>query len=248
VAQFLVGEWVIVMDKIFNQIYSENVWNDPFSRSGTGSNLVQTQKIRIALPAIIEKYKIKSFLDIPCGDFFWMKEIQPILSKTLNSYIGGDIVEDLIEQNTRQFSNSKFKFVFFDIQNSLLPRADVVFCRDCLVHFSYEDIFKAVHNIKKSQSKYLLTTTFPRRKNRNIITGAWFPINLQNFPFYFRKPLEIIEEDCTEDDRAYIDKSIALWEIRRISITKFRIALFMFSAMRKLISITRRWKEQVLQK
>jgi len=236
------------MEKIFNQIYRENIWNDPFSRSGTGSNLVQTQKIRIAIPAIIEKYGIKSFLDIPCGDFFWMKEIQPTLSKILNSYIGGDIVEDLIEQNTRQFSNSKFKFVFFDIQNSLLPRADVVFCRDCLVHFSYEDIFKAVHNIKKSQSKYLLTTTFPRRKNRNIITGAWLPINLQNFPFYFRKPLEIIEEDCTEDDRAYIDKSIALWEIRRISITKFRIALFMFSAMRKLISITRRWKEQVLQK
>ncbi len=236
------------MEKIFNQIYNENIWNDPFSRSGTGSNLFQTQKIRIAVPAIIEKYGVKSFLDIPCGDFFWMKEIQPILSKTLNTYIGGDIVEDLIKINARQFSDTKFRFDLFDIQNSPLPMTDIVFCRDCFVHFSYKDILIAINNIKKSQSKYLLTTTFPGRTNRNIITGGWFPINLQSFPFYFPKSLEIIEEDCTEYNRAYMDKSIALWEIKKISVTKFRIALLILSILNTLILITGRWKKQASQR
>jgi SAM-dependent methyltransferase len=237
-----------MMEKIFNQIYSGNIWNDPFSRSGTGSNLVQTQKIRIAVPAIIEKYGVKSFLDIPCGDFFWMKEIHPMLSKTLNSYIGGDIVEDLIKINTKQFSDTKFRFDLLDIQSSPLPTADLLFCRDCFVHFSYKDILKAINNIKKSQCKYMLTTTFPGRKNRNIITGAWFPIDLQKFPFYFPEPVEIIEEDCTEYNHAYIDKSIALWEIKRISITKFKIALLILSVIHKLILITGSWKKQALQR
>lgn len=236
------------MEEIFNKIYNENIWNDPFSRSGPGSNLFQTQKIRIAVPAIIEKYGAKSFLDIPCGDFFWMKEIQPRLSKILNSYIGGDIVEDLVTINTRQFSDKKFRFGLFDIQHSPLPMVDIVFCRDCFVHFSYQDILTAINNIKKSHSKYLLTTTFPERKNRNIITGAWFPINLEKFPFYFPKPLEIIEEDCTEYNRAYIDKSIALWEIKRIPITKFRIALRILFIIIRLVSITGKWEKQVLQR
>jgi SAM-dependent methyltransferase len=236
------------MEKIFNQIYRENIWNDPFSRSGTGSNLVQTQKIRIAVPAIIEKYGVRSFLDIPCGDFFWMKEIQPMLSKTLNSYIGGDIVEDLIKINTRQFSDTKFKFDLLDIQSSPLPTADIIFCRDCFVHFSYRDILKAINNIKKSKCKYLLTTTFPGRKNRNIITGTWFPINLQKFPFNFPKPLEIIEEDCTEYNHAYIDKSIALWQIEKIPIAKFRIAVLIFFVIDTLTSITERWKKQAVQR
>lgn len=38
------------------------------------------------------KYGVRSVLDIPCGDFFWFKEIK----LDLDSYIGGDIVAPLI--------------------------------------------------------------------------------------------------------------------------------------------------------
>ena len=231
-----------MMEKIFNRIYNENTWNDPFSRSGTGSNLLQTQKIRTVVPAIVERYRIKTFLDIPCGDFFWMKEIQPVLDKTLDRYVGGDIVEELVKINNREHANAKFTFEVVDVQHSSIPKVDIVFCRDCFVHFSYKDILIAIKNIKKSRSTYLLTTTFPARKNRNILTGTWFPINLQRFPFYFPQPLEIIEEDCTEFDGAYRDKAIALWEIEKISIPKFSTAVFLFSFLSRLYSLARREK------
>jgi hypothetical protein len=236
------------MEELFSQIYRDNAWNDPCSRSGTGSNLVQTSSIRRALPGIIERFGVKSLLDIPCGDFFWMKEIQPILSVMLDRYIGADIVADLVNSNSRSFSDSKFTFGVYDIQSSLLPKVDMVLCRDCFVHFSYEDIFTSLRNIKKSRSRYLLATTFPGRTNRHIVTGAWFPLNLQRFPFYFPRPLELIQEDCTEYDRAYTDKSIALWEIRTIPILRLSIALFVFSLTKKMRSFAKRSTIQTVQR
>jgi hypothetical protein len=189
-----------VNEELFSNIYRDNVWSDPSSRSGPGSNLVQTRTICEALPATIRKYGMTSLLDIPCGDFFWMKEIKAVLGELLDRYIGGDIVEDVVKANASAFTDHKFSFGVYDIQRSPLPRVDVVFCRDCLVHFSYKDSMTSIRNIKRSGSKYVLATTFPGRSNRYIITGGWFPMNLEAFPFYVPSPLEIINEECTEYD------------------------------------------------
>ena len=59
---------------IFTHIYKNNKWGDKYSFSGSGSNLNQTKIILENLPRIINKYEIKSILDLPCGDFYWMKE------------------------------------------------------------------------------------------------------------------------------------------------------------------------------
>ena len=236
------------MENIFHQIYRENIWSDPSIRSGTGSNLAQTQRIRVVLPEILEKYGVKSSVDIPCGDFFWMKEIRPTLDRILTSYIGGDIVEELVKANTALYSNDKFQFDCLDIQHSPLPMVDLLYCRDCLAHFSYGDILAAIHNIKNSRSKYLSTTTFPGRRNRDIVTGAWFPIKLEKCPFSFPKPLMRIEKECMEYDRAYIEKAMALWEIDKISTSRFRFILSMLAGVRRLLSLKRRWTEKVSQK
>jgi len=214
--------------QIFESIYKDNIWNDPMSRSGNGSTLEQTKRIREVIPVIVEKYKIISFLDIPCGDFFWMKVIQPQLNTILKSYVGGDIVSELISINNENYSNPVFQFIHCDLLTSLLPYADLVLCRDCLVHFSYRDILKAIINIKKSESKYLLTTTFPGRRNKNIPTGAWRPIDLQKFPFYFPVPIELHNEECSELDRQFSDKSLSLWKINSIGTFKLRVIVIVF--------------------
>ena len=74
---------------IFTNIYFKNKWGDNNSFSGSGSNLEQTSVILDELPKIIRKYKISSILDLPCGDFYWMKEFD---FKEIN-YIGSDIVK-----------------------------------------------------------------------------------------------------------------------------------------------------------
>ena len=198
---------------IFTDIYLNNRWGDRYSSSGTGSNLNQTKFILKEIENVIKKFEIKQVLDIPCGDFYWMKEFD---FQDLN-YIGADIVSELVNENIKKFKRSNINFKIIDLLVDEIPYSDLIFCRDCLVHFSFKDIFKALKNIKKSNSKYLMTTNFIERShNENIPTGAWRTINLCKPPFNFPKPSLIILEDCTEADNQYKDKALFLWELSKI--------------------------------
>ena len=149
-------------------------------------------------------------LDIPCGDFNWMKNIE----LNLLEYIGADIVKEIVRLNNEKYSNDKRRFVCLDIIKDNLPRADMVFCRDCLVHLSNDNVLKSIENIKRSNSKYLLTTTFTECEiNEDIVTGDWRIINLLKEPLNFPNPILLINEDCTEGNGTYSDKSLGLWRI-----------------------------------
>ena len=198
---------------IFTEIYIKNKWGDQNSFSGTGSNMEQTQNILEELPNVIKKYNIKSILDIPCGDFFWMKEHN---FKTVN-YIGADIVSDLIKTNNHKYKTKNINFETLDIINNDLPYSDLLFCRDCLVHLSFNDIFNALRNIKRTKFKYFMTTNFLKRdSNVDIATGSWRTINLCKPPFNFPEPIENIYEKCTEGDSKFSDKVLSIWEFDKI--------------------------------
>jgi hypothetical protein len=85
------------------------------------------------------------------------------------------------------------------------------------VHFSFYDINKAIENIKRSEIKYLLTTTFPAcDQNIDIVTGDWRIVNLEKAPFNFPTPIKMINENCTEGNGTYADKSLGLWQINQL--------------------------------
>jgi glycosyltransferase involved in cell wall biosynthesis len=203
------------LGEVFHKVYSTNFWRSTESRSGTGSDLTQTAEIRRRLPEILRQFGIRTMLDIPCGDFHWMKEVDLDLE-----YIGADIVEDLIRHNQDLFSSSKRRFNVLDITKDSLPAVDMVFCRDLLVHLSYADAFAALRNLRASGSNYLLTTTFTRRPcNFDIpTTGEWRPLNLQLEPFKFGEPLLLLNEKCTQGDGSWWDKSLGLWRISDLDI------------------------------
>jgi len=205
--------------EVFTEIYNNNHWNSSESISGTGSEIKQTESLVKELEKLLTDMNIKSVLDLPCGDFKWMQKVD--LSKI--DYVGADIVEELITNNKEQFKEStSLKFCVLNLITDPLPKCDVIIVRDCLVHFSYEDITRAIRNIKSSGSTYLLTTTFTQyHLNHDIVTGEWRPINLQKKPFNFPSPLVVINENCTEFNGKYKDKSMALWDISKI--TKNRI-------------------------
>ena len=121
---------------IFTEIYNTNYWNDKESKSGTGSSLKSTENIRLKLPLIIEKLNIKSIIDVPCGDFYWFSKI---INDLNIEYLGGDIVEKIIFEN-KKFASKKIEFKQLDIINDKLPYGELLICRDCLFHFSFEDI------------------------------------------------------------------------------------------------------------
>lgn len=200
-------------DEVFTEIFRGNCWGGKSSASGTGSDNHQTRIITSELPRLIDDFNITTMLDIPCGDFYWMKTVN---LKGVH-YIGADIVKDLIHKNKEKYEKDNISFQRLDLIRSKLPSVDLIFCRDCLVHFSFEDIFFALQNICESQSGFLITTTFTDRKdNQDIATGQWRVLNLEVAPFMLPKPLRIINEECTESNGRYKDKSLALWRINDI--------------------------------
>lgn len=200
--------------EVFNYIYEKNTWGSSESLSGPGSTLAVTHRIIDELPSILSYYKIHSFLDIPCGDFNWMKT----LDLTGVDYIGGDIVNDLINKN-KQYERDGVRFKQLDLLSSKLPSVDLIFVRDCLVHLPFVQIRSALRNIMRSDAKWLMTTTFPGHYlNHNISIGQWRPINLETAPFFLPSPKRYLFEDCPQSGNRYRDKSLGLWKIESIFI------------------------------
>jgi hypothetical protein len=198
------------VSQVFGRIYAENYWGSVHSRSGRGSDLAQTEELRRALPPLLAELGARSMLDIPCGDFFWMARCELPVER----YVGADIVPELIAALGARFADGRREFRRLDLIRDALPQVDLVFCRDALVHFSDADARRAIRNIKRSGSRFLLTTTFPgRAENPPIETGNWRPLNLERAPFGFPPPLRLIDEKCREGDGAWADKSVGLWRI-----------------------------------
>jgi hypothetical protein len=201
------------IEERFELIYAENSWESNESSSGIGSEIKNTKEVLRALKQIISEFKIKSIIDVPCGDFNWMSSID--MSNI--DYTGYDIVNSLIKKNNRKFKKANINFYHSDITSSELPKGDLMFMRDCLVHFSYEDIKKSIFRIKQSKSKYLMSTSFVDvKKNIDIYSADWRPINLEKEPFNFPKPIITFNEKCQEMDGIYADKSICLWKIEKL--------------------------------
>jgi hypothetical protein len=199
----------------FNKIFKEGGFSgDGFPLSGVGSTLEQTKKVREEIPRILKDLKLTSLLDAPCGDFTWMREID--LGDIY--YIGADIVNELIKKNIINCSGENKSFIVADIVKDDLPKADMILCRDCFVHLSNKDIIRALRNFKRSQSSYLLTTTFYKvTNNKDLVSGrGWRPVNLNIPPFDFPSPLKLIIEECTEFNGTYYDKSLGLWKLSDI--------------------------------
>ncbi len=197
----------------FARVYRNNKWRDPESVSGPGSSLAQTETIRRELPVLLRDLQVESMLDLPCGDFNWLKEV----NLPLQRYIGGDIVGELVDCNQEKYGDGQRCFQRINLLDDELPQVDLVLCRDCLVHFSFADIERALERIRASGAGYLLTTTYARlERNRDILTGEWRTLNLELPPFGFPPPLRMIDEQCP--DPRYCDKHLALWRLSSLSI------------------------------
>jgi hypothetical protein len=213
---------------VFTRIYQGNLWGGRESVSGPGSDLVQTEQIRLALPGFLARRGVGRMLDIPCGDFNWMQHVD--LDGV--AYIGADVVSELVERN-RRFEAPGRSFAHLDLTKDPLPAVDLVFCRDCLVHLSFADIQAALENVAASDASYLLTTTFlDHEENRDISTGDWRPLNLCKPPFNLPAPLEVLSEACSQHNGRYRDKSLGLWRVADVRQavhawkSRKRIALF----------------------
>ena len=189
------------MEKIFENIYVNSTWGGRQSRSGTGSDLAETVSIRKSLPLLIDRLKVRSILDIPCGDFNRFSETN---WGDLREYHGCDIVEKIIEDNRKKFPTVKFSVK--DITKDTLPDADLILTRDCLGHLSNKNVKKAVANIKRARPRFLVATHWPGYGDKDIKDGGWRPINMDKFLDSDFELIELLDEDIK-------DKYLGVWRL-----------------------------------
>lgn len=205
------------MEDIFLAIYAGNLWGSSESRSGPGSTIARAADFLPDLAALLRGLNTRVLVDAPCGDFNWARALVPIVER----YIGIDVVREIVARNQRASGSASTVFLHGDLTQDPLPPADVILCRDCLVHFSLVDVWRALGNFTRSGSRYLLTTTFVEHEdNPDISTGEWRPLNLERPPFCFPPPLAAVDERCLHSGGVYRDKRLGLWELSDLPGTR----------------------------
>jgi SAM-dependent methyltransferase len=203
------------MKDVFANVYRNKVWGDLETVSGPGSTVARGADFSDELVSLLAQLNVKSVLDAGCGDFNWMKQV----SLPVERYIGVDVVPELIADNEARYQTNERSFIAADISRDDLPPADLIFCRDCLVHFSLADVLACLRNFKRSGATWLLTTTFVEfAENADIETGGWRQLNLERPPFNLPVPDALIDEKCWHTGGIYADKGLALWQLDRIEV------------------------------
>ncbi len=165
------------------------------SISGPGSTVAYTSAAREWLKQVIARENIRSVADIPCGDYNWFGHIglPPEIA-----YAGYDAVPEVVEAARVKSPGGNFA-----VANALLdvfPRADLILCRDFIVHLTLEHGRTVLDNFIASGSRYLAVTNFPRiEKNEELeqvpAGWGWRRLNMALPPFDLGPPLDAVCED-----------------------------------------------------
>jgi hypothetical protein len=198
----------------FTWIYRNNYWSSNESLSGTGSTLKYTANLRKELPNLFSRYSMQRVFDAPCGDFNWMRHLLPSVNI---EYIGADIVKPLVENLNDKYQSAKISFIHFDLVKETPPQVDLMICRDCLFHLSFQDTKSVLENFIQSNSTYLLTTTHKNMGgsfiNKDISTGDFRCIDLFSKPYNFpTNPLYVIEDWIAPDP----ERQMCLWNREQV--------------------------------
>jgi hypothetical protein len=134
----------------------------------------------------------------------------------LDGYIGADIVGEIVARNTELFAtvDGRISFRKLNLLSDALQAADEMLLRDCFVHLPYLNIGKAIANLRASNLRWFIATTFTdHHQNQDAIDGDWRLLNMEAASFGLPRPFSLLNEGCREAGGAYADKSLGVWRI-----------------------------------
>ena len=92
-----------------------------------------------------------------------------------------------------------------------LPPAGAILCRDVLTHLSHPLVEEALAHFRRSGSRFLISTTFPRGRNDPVRIGGWQPIDLCAPPFNPPPPKLLLPEGLQNSA-----KSLGIWDLKSL--------------------------------
>jgi len=180
--------------KTFQAIYRKAVWtggDTSIPLSGPGSTLANTEGIRVFIDTELEQFGIASIVDVGCGDLTWVSQTR--VPKSNLSYVGVDIVPELIERHGREAKWGRF--LQLNAVSDPIPSGDLVIIRDCIIHLRIADVERLLTNLLRSTWKYLLISTYRNPVNDDVLDRWHFhQINLESAPFCLGGWVRAIEE------------------------------------------------------
>ncbi len=147
----------------FTTIYREAKWGvnekgEGFS--GCGSTVREAAPYMKFLQDFIKKNKIKTIVDVGCGDWTFSQYVDWNGAK----YTGIDVVRAVIDKNNAQFSTKKISFIHSDGMDMNLPKADLIICKDVLQHLPDSEIEKFLKQLHKFKHCLITNDVDPTTK------------------------------------------------------------------------------------
>jgi hypothetical protein len=205
----------------FTMIYRTNLWAAKESRSGPAASLEGTRNLRRSLPSLFARLGVRTLLDAPCGDFYWMQHVvrdHPV------TYIGGDIVRPMIDANNLRFGDATRRFVHLDVTRDEIPRTDLWLCRGLHSLLSFDDGLAVLRRFVESGTPYILLSSHknPQRlPNVDITSGDFREIDMFSAPFNLPPAILCLADRWDEDlhlwSREQIEQALAGGPQRQIA-------------------------------
>lgn len=172
--------------EIFTEIYEHNRWGGQQGsfNSGSGSTSEHARQYARAVNSFVSTHGVRRLVDLGCGDF----RVGAQLLETGVDYVGVDIVESLLRNNTQLYGSERVHFECLDIIDGELPEADLCLIRQVLQHLSNEQILKVLHNTERY--RYVIVT--------------------EHYPAPHAVRTKNIDKPCGEDVRVYDGSGVFL--------------------------------------
>lgn len=189
-------------EKIFTRIYQHNSWGGKSGEyySGPGTNDPAIAEPYIAcLRHLSQELRFGAMraVDLGCGDLFIGKRI----SQFFASYVGVDIVKNLIAHHQKNSTTDRVTFQHLNIIEDELPSGDVCLIRQVLQHLSNEQILKILP--KFSRYNYVfITEHLPKPdpsvvENLDMLHGEHIRLG-RNSGVFLTSPPFCLQEDLFE--------------------------------------------------
>lgn len=161
------------------------------TRSGPLSDLAFTLTLRTGLSAWLQDKGVKTLVDAGCGIFHWLAHADLGM---LESYIGCDILPEIIDANLRLHSHRRgVLFALKDVVSDPLPAGDAILCRDLFTHLPAEYGLAALANFRASGARWLIASTAPEPHVPGINTEGCLD-NLSAEPAGLGKPDTLLDD------------------------------------------------------
>jgi trans-aconitate methyltransferase len=167
----------------FERIYREKMWganDENEGSSGGGSTFENARPYYEYLTRFLQEHKIKSVVDLGCGD--WM--LSKYIDWTDIDYTGYDVVESVIDKNIQKYGSDTIRFINANFLNAEVPAADLLICKHVLQHIPNKDVFRFIKLLPKYKHCLILNAMPVGQKNID------HPI-MREFPFWDDRGIDL---------------------------------------------------------